>query len=137
MLIYFGGVNSYCINYRNNINREINKNNYNIQMKVFDKGNLVESDICNKIFDIKIIEDKRLGQYIVEKISSTLPSVDNIGHKVLHLNNEFINYILDNTMIDYSLKKEIILYSIKISQAGDNMGSNLLELYYNIVEKLL
>jgi len=148
MLLLFSSthINCYNLKFINNVNNKISyhknynidyKKNYNINMKLFDDGNIIKSDIFNKIFDSMIIEDKRLGQYIVEKISSTLPSVDNIGHKVLHLNNEFINYILNNINIDYSLKKEIILNSIKISQAGDNIGSNLLELYYNIVEKLL
>ena len=148
MLMLFSSthINCYNLKFINNVNNKISykknynidyKKNYNINMKLLDDGNMIKSDICNMIFDIKIIENKRLGQYIVEKISSTLPLVDNIGHKVLHLNNEFINYILNNMNIDYSLKKEIILNSIKISQAGDDFGSTLLELYYNIVEKLL
>ena len=43
------------------------------------------------------IRDKYLGKIIVEMISSFLPKVDTIGHKILHANNEFIDYILNDT----------------------------------------
>ena len=33
--------------------------------------------------------------------------------------------------------KSKILLTIKITQEGDNMGGKILELYYNIVDKIL
>ena len=66
-----------------------------------------------------------------------LPKVDNIGHNILHANNEFINDILNNNMIDHDTQKFIILSSIKLAQYGDDMGSSLLQLYYDIVDKSL
>ena len=83
------------------------------------------------------IKDKYLGKIIVEKISEFLPKVDTIGHKILHANNEFIDYILNDTNLSEMMKKNIVLASIKLAIMGDNMGSALLQLYYDIVDKCL
>ena len=83
------------------------------------------------------IRDKYLGKIIVEKISAFLPKVDTIGHKILHANNEFIDYILNDTNLSEMMKKNIVLASIKLAIIGDNMGSTLLQLYYDIVDKCL
>ena len=81
-----------------------------------------------------IDESKRnLGKETVIKISSFLPHFDQIGHNVLHANNEFISYILSLDNVPEELKKEIILSSIKFAQYGDNFGSYLLQMYYDIV----
>ena len=56
------------------------------------------------------IRDKYLGKIIVEKISELLPKVDTIGHKILHANNEFIYYILNDTNLSEKMKKK---YSIR------------------------
>lgn len=77
------------------------------------------------------------GVFIVKQISSILPHVDSIGHDILHANNEFINDVLNNPLINEHYKKDIILFSIKLAQHGDEMGSQLLQVYYNIVEKSL
>ncbi len=81
-----------------------------------------------------IDENKRIiGKETVMKISSFLPHFDQIGHNVLHANNEFISYILALNNVPDELKKEIILTSIKFAQYGDNFGSYLLQMYYDIV----
>ena len=67
------------------------------------------------------------------KISSFLPEFDQIGHNVLHANNEFISYILSLDYVNDVIKKEIILTSIKFAQYGDDFGSYLLQMYYDIV----
>lgn len=77
------------------------------------------------------------GVFIVRKISSMLPHVDSIGHNVLHANNEFISTIFENDNIPYDQKKNIILISIKLAQFGDDLGSHLLQLYYDIVNHFL
>ena len=79
----------------------------------------------------------KFNRSIVEQISSLLPKVDSIGHNVLHANNEFINYILEHNIFDDITKKNIILLSIKMAQMGDNFGSYILQIYYNIVDKCL
>lgn len=80
--------------------------------------------------DIKV----NVGNNVVKSISAALPHVDNIGHNILHANNIFINDILNNQMLDHDTQKAIILFSIKLAQHGDDMGSYLLQTYYNIVD---
>ena len=80
--------------------------------------------------DIKV----NVGNNVVKSISAALPHVDNIGHNILHANNIFINDILNNPMLDHDTQKAIILFSIKLAQHGDDMGSYLLQTYYNIVD---
>tara|TARA_Y100000991_G_scaffold204145_1_gene179426 strand:+ start:1429 stop:1884 length:456 start_codon:yes stop_codon:yes gene_type:complete len=98
-------------------------------------------EISNNKFQIldffHILDNKENGVNIVKSISSLLPHVDSIGHKVLHANNEFINTILAMDTISDDLKKDIILFSIKLAQQGDDMGSVLLQYYYDLVEKCL
>lgn len=108
-----------------------NKNNYISPI-------LSEPDLTllDKILDITI-RDKYLGKIIVETISAQLPNVDSIGHNVLRANNEFINTILNNPSLSEPVKKMIVLSSIKLAIMGDNMGSTLLQLYYDIVDKCL
>jgi acetate kinase len=125
-------------------------------------NNVCEGDICDKISFLKyhqnqvdsdysdkinnkfaildsfhILDKQGNGEKIVKSISSFLPHVDSIGHKVLHANNEFINSILSMDTISDDLKKDIILFSIKLAQQGDDMGSVLLQWYYDLVDKCL
>ena len=81
--------------------------------------------------------NKIIGKKLVLGISSLLPKVDNIGHNVLHANNEFISYILSHDILNDHFKKEIVLASIRLAQNGDDFGSLLLQTYYNIVESCL
>lgn len=82
-------------------------------------------------------QQKVIGKKIVIEISSLLPHFDGIGHQVLHANNEFISHILSLQDVPDELKKDIILLSIKFAQYGDNFGSYLLQMYYDIVDKSL
>ena len=77
------------------------------------------------------------GNEIVKFVSSALPEVDQVGHQILHANNVYINNILNNDKIPHEIQKELILVSIKLAQYGDDMGSHLLQWYYNLVEKCL
>ena len=99
------------------------------------------SDLINNKFQIldvfHILDNKENGVNIVKSISSLLPHVDSIGHKVLHANNEFINSVLSMDNLTDDLKKDIILFSIKMAQNGDDMGSHLLQFYYDLVDKCL
>ena len=96
----------------------------------------ISPTLVDHLLDVTI-KDKYLGKLIVEKISALLPKVDTIGHSVLHANNEFIDYILNDTNLSEMMKKNIVLTSIKLAIMGDNMGSSLLQLYYDIVDKCL
>ena len=79
----------------------------------------------------------KTGNEIVKLISAGLPHVDSIGHNILHANDIYINNILNNPNIPHELQKMLILTSIKLAQYGDDMGSNLLTLYYNLVDYCL
>ena len=79
----------------------------------------------------------KAGNEVVKIISAGLPRVDSIGHKILHANDIYINNILNNPNIPHDLQKTLILSSIKLAQYGDDMGSKLLTLYYNLVDYCL
>lgn len=93
--------------------------------------------LLDQILDLKIDEERNLGRVIVEKTSSYLPKVDTIGHKVLHANNEFISAVLNMHDLPHDLRKDIVLWSIKLAQYGDNMGTHMLQMYYDLVDKCL
>lgn len=135
----------------NMLSNGINLQNDNILPKNLAKD-LTSFHIINRANDNNIIEkkyslwdhfdkinhDKQLGINIVKKISAFLPKVDTIGHKVLHANNEFINDILNlGDHIPHETKKNVILLSIKMAQLGDDFGSHLLQVYYDLVDKCL
>ena len=128
--------NSYSYNlpilYTNRPIKIVNNNN-NIKLSLKDDL-LINLD---NLLDMEMKNNKQLGRIIVEQISSLLPKVDSIGHNILHANNEFINYILEHNLFDDATKKSIILASIRLAQYGDDAGSQILQLYYNIVDKCL
>ena len=107
------------------------KNNFH-QKHNIDKENFIEyKDLFVHGVDVK---SHKLGQAVVRYVSSYLPKVDSIGHNILHANNEFISDVLNNHMLSPQLQKSIILSSIKLAQMGDDMGSHMLQWYYNIVD---
>lgn len=77
------------------------------------------------------------GYFIVKAISSILPHVDGIGHKVLHADNELINYIIHCDDIPHNLRAKLILLSIRIAQMGDNFGTHMLQMYFDLVNHCL
>lgn len=81
--------------------------------------------------------EKNTGYFFVKSISSILPHVDSIGHKILHADNVFITDILNTDLISHELKGKIVLFSIKMAQNGDDFGRHLLQLYYDIVERCM
>ena len=74
---------------------------------------------------------------IIKISSSLLPAMDGIAHHVLTLNQNFIHFVLDYDKIPDEIKKECVLFSISAAQNGDNMGSAILEFYYNLVDRLM
>ena len=77
------------------------------------------------------------GKNIVLSVSSALPKFDSVGHNILSANHDFIQDILNNEHLNHETKKTFILLSIKLAQYGDDMGSHILQQYYNIVESSL
>jgi len=78
-----------------------------------------------------------LGKNIVLSVSSGLPKFDTVGHKILSANHDFIEKVLHNEILSHQMKKNIILASIKLAQMGDDMGSHILQQYYDLVERCL
>ena len=111
----------------------LTRQNYELDNNIVESSN----DLLHKIQDYTNDEIKIIGKQTVIYISEMLPHVDNIGHQVLHANNVFIKDILSNPVMNDELKRNIILFSIKLAQYGDDMGSQLLQLYYNIVDACL
>ena len=83
------------------------------------------------------LKEKAIGKYVVMKVSAFLPNFDTIGHNILHANNEFVSKILLDTNLPDNVKKDLILFSIKMAQNGDEFGSYLLQMYYDIVNNSL
>ena len=96
-----------------------------------------KTEVYKKITDTIEIVNHNVGKESVKFISSALPHVDSIGHQILHANNIYINNVLNNPNIPHDIQKMLILASIKLAQYGDDMGSELLKLYYNIVDSCL
>jgi hypothetical protein len=81
--------------------------------------------------------EKNTGYFFVKTISSILPHVDSIGHKILHADDVFITEVLNTDIIPHELKGKIVLFTIKMAQNGDEFGRYLLQLYYDIVERCM
>jgi hypothetical protein len=97
-------------------------------------SNSLDTEHFQSYIDAK---EKAFGKFAVMKISAFLPHFDQIGHKVLHANNEFVYKILSMQELPETIKKDLILTSIKMAQYGDDFGSYLLQMYYDIVDKSL
>ena len=80
---------------------------------------------------------EEVGKNIVLSVSSALPKFDSVGHNILSANHDFIDNILKNENLSHAAKKSIILASIKLAQMGDDMGSHILQNYYNLVDSCL
>ena len=109
----------------------------NIWSAIKESLNPFKTEVYKKITDTIEIVNHNVGKESVKFISSTLPHVDSIGHQILHANNIYINNVLNNPNIPHDIQKMLILASIKLAQYGDDMGSELLKLYYNIVDSCL
>lgn len=80
---------------------------------------------------------QHLGKEAVLQMSSFLPKFDTVGHDILKANHEFIEDVLHNELLTHEMKKGLILGSIKMAQYGDDMGSFILQQYYNLVDASL
>ena len=143
------GTLSYLPFYKShNIEKLILNKNHEIYQNYDKLGNLkkyFEPNLFSEVekhhtIDLQHLSSEfkqNIGNEVVKQLSAGLPHVDSIGHNILHANNVFINDILNNPYLNHDLQKMIILTSIKLAQSGDNIGSSLLELYFNIVDYFL
>ena len=115
------------------------KSQNNIIITKYKKANLLVSNHKDQLLD-KIITPEfkqTTSKIIVKSLSDTLPQFDSISHIVLNTNSKLITYVLHNDFLPEQIKKDIILLTIKFTQEGDNIGGQILELYYNIVNHIL
>lgn len=102
------------------------------------KHSSIFHDLCDKIHHVLEFDHKtKISKPLIKYSSSLLPAMDGIAHHVLTFNQNFINFVLDNDLITLEIKKKLVLFSIQAAQNGDNMGSSILEFYYNMVNHLL
>jgi len=123
IFLFFTLSNSVSIKLPNNI---VNINNRrNNQLIIQNK-----CDILEKILGSEFAETN--SKIIVQTLSNTLPQFDSISHIVLNTNSNFISYVLNDEFIPPQIKKDIILLTIKMTQEGDNMGGQILEIFYKL-----
>ena len=109
-----------------------------VSIKEKRNNNLVISNNCDLLEKILGSEFTQANsKIIVQSLSNTLPQFDSISHIVLNTNSRLISYVLNDEFIPPQIKKDIILLTIKMTQEGDNMGGQILELYFNIVNHIL
>lgn len=79
---------------------------------------------------------KQCGILVVKVVSSFLPHIEQIGHRILSVNNHLIQQIMDTdeSKLSHKHKGRIITLLIHMAQWGDNTGSHMLQMYLNIVE---
>jgi len=107
-----------------------------IKMNVINELN--NHNIIEKINHLIDFDHKtKISKPLIKYSSSLLPAMDGIAHHVLTLNQNFINFVLDNDIISLELKKKLVLFSIQAAQNGDNTGSLILQFYYDMVNHLL
>ena len=95
-------------------------------------------NICpDNLYKITKFINHDTGEKIITTISSSLPKIDSIAGHILHAHDLAINYILSLDTLPHDLKKIIVLKLIEMVQNGDNGGSQLLQLYHDLVNCLL
>ena len=100
---------------------------------MFDTPNI---NLFNKLVQMEVY-NKPVGHIIVQQLSSILPQLDAISHTVLDINSYIIHYIIQDTNLSDEDKKKLILFTIKLVQDGDNVGSQILKNYFDIVNHCL
>lgn len=108
-------------------------NSFKLKLPVF-----YSPDICPPYIEkyAKYLNNEQ-SEFLVKKITGILPQVDSVAGYVLHSNDILINKILNNAILDLDTKKHWVLFFIRITQNGDNMGHQLLQYYYDLVNCLL
>ena len=78
-----------------------------------------------------------LGEFIVKETTSILPKADYIGTLILNANDQLISDLFENPHISIDFKKPIILKLISIAIHGEEVGSQMMHLYYDLVDHVL
>ncbi len=100
-------------------------NNFDLEQKKID---FITNNIC---------KDRESGINLIKLISKKLPEFDSIAPKVLHLNDQIIDFALNTDVLPTFIQKKIVLFSINFAIWGDEMGSQFLKFYYDLVHHCL
>ena len=73
----------------------------------------------------------------IDKLTKIIPNIDLIGHNVILIDKNLIINLINNDFIDNDIKKDIILTIIRLTQEGDQIGTFVLQNYYNLVNHIL
>lgn len=96
-------------------------NNFDLEQKKID---FITNNLC---------KDKDSGVNLIKIISKKLPEFDSIAPKVLHLNDQIIDFALNCHLLPTIIQKNLVLFSINFAIWGDEMGSQFLKFYYDLV----
>ena len=129
------------------INSPYLKTDYNVKYNkniIINKSNIVSlhikaiSDYCPSNLE-QFLNPLKLehGEKLVKSVTEFLPTADGIAPHVLHANEVMINVLLNTDSLPIDIKKQLILNVIKISLFGDSVGSQMLHMYYDLVNCLL
>lgn len=108
-------------------------NSKNIISK-FDIENYINNDY---LIHVNIDLKQKVAENIIKSITSSLLPMDSLAPTILKFNEYLIKTILDTDFLSLAEKKLLILNSIQFAINGDLLGSKILELYYDIVNKIL
>lgn len=98
--------------------------------------------LFNNHFDVNTVVDKNILVQnkiiipLIDKITKIIPNIDTIGHNVILIDKNLIINLINNDYIDNHVKKDIILTIIKLTQDGDQIGTFVLQNYYNLVNHI-
>lgn len=98
--------------------------------------------LFNNHFDVNTIADKNMLVHnnlvvpFIDKLTKIIPNIDLIGHNVILIDKNLIINLINNDYIDNHVKKDIILTIIRLTQEGDQIGTFVLQNYYNLVNHI-
>ena len=114
----------------------INDNKIKQRNTKFPNINMNIDKICDKNLEFINNLPQEFRDNLVKSSSSIIPKFDSIGSIVLHLNEKFINIVVDSNL-DMNIKKTLILNIIQTAQNGDETGGKILQFYYDFINCLL
>ena len=98
--------------------------------------------LFNNHFEVDTIVDKNMLVHnnlvvpFIDKLTKIIPNIDLIGHNVILIDKNLIVNLINNDFIDNDIKKDIILTIIRLTQEGDQIGTFVLQNYYNLVNHI-
>ena len=120
------------------LDNHIKETAYLISTKDIDVNDLGQK-VChhkNLIID-NICQSPDNGIKVIKFIAGSLPKLDSIAPKILHMNDMIIDFALNNNFLPIEVQKKLVLLSINFAINGDEIGSKFLKFFYDLVENCL